>query len=690
MSTVVSTLLSKFTVVLSHIFTARKSIFSPVRVVVLLLLFVSLQIYLFLPYETRSGITSDGEKQVVFISDDEKYYGTYGAMFKHADAFSSFESLKLKDRCSRYFNAFQDSISDKLVDKKTIEQIGGDKDWNSFVTKEDFIQSNSQQNENKEELEKQFEGIKKINEQITDKTLDVMSAIRIFGKCFIEDTLEESPASDELNCGGYESSLFPWLTGLYPNYHRWNGDSSSGNLPAVSSSADENTPFEEELDLINKYGKNFGGQLKIKRSSPSCFLSQMRNDASGKGIVVYATNYDVDNLIRLGNVLRGLKNTLPIEIIHRNSISIKNQKRIIKSMRQPAHGFKPSAFPRQEVWFVNIKNSLKDYFEVNWNLKGRRFMAPSFSNSSGKVLAALLNSFEEMVLIDIDTIPLISPLELLQLNEYSTNGVLLFHDKQLTQQVAKGHTEYLKHLLPTKLDSHFFNIPLVNSATISKTILSEHYKNSAMDDGIVLMNRKQHFTGLLTALSLNVLNETPRNINSGKDILSLGLLISGDTHIKYNDVNAAAIGELTKVGRSKFVNSASRELCSSHTGQLDSKDRLLYIKSGFQVCDKPESAIMDHSKNLFRFFNEEELKAYYESSLQITAAIVPPVQEMAHSELDTPLKGWDNADNYCEGRLVCAYNMVGEKFKGKLVEFSSKSFAKYRYLASLWTYPIDV
>lgn len=72
MSTVVSTLLSKFTVVLSHIFTARKSIFSPVRVVVLLLLLVSLQIYLFLPYETRSGTTSDGDKQVVFISDDEK------------------------------------------------------------------------------------------------------------------------------------------------------------------------------------------------------------------------------------------------------------------------------------------------------------------------------------------------------------------------------------------------------------------------------------------------------------------------------------------------------------------------------------------------------------------------------------------------------------------------------------------
>ncbi|KAJ3260147.1 hypothetical protein HK103_001223 [Boothiomyces macroporosus] len=108
-----------------------------------------------------------------------------------------------------------------------------------------------------------------------------------------------------------------------------------------------------------------------------------------------------------------------------------------------------------------------------------------------KPFAMLASSFENAMLIDADVVFLQSPELLFSSKLYLENKALFYHDRSLFK--AKQATlDWVRNILPKPLAPNVNNLRIFNEKTAHE-----------MESGVVLINKKERFVGLLAVSILN-------------------------------------------------------------------------------------------------------------------------------------------------------------------------------------------
>ncbi|ODQ64131.1 hypothetical protein NADFUDRAFT_47409, partial [Nadsonia fulvescens var. elongata DSM 6958] len=463
-----------------------------------------------------------------------------------------------------------------------------------------------------------------------EKIYNSVSRLRIYGKCFLdneistfaatksEDKNQEKQAradtdtktdhkegKDEENssvgCNEVERRLFPMFSHELPEFKRWDGTELS-DIPIMSNYV--------SIDGKPKTSLIF---TEVAHNKAYCFWKALKSKFNGRGIVISAEERHVHDLVRLIKVLRDLRNELPIQVIHKGDLSAAAQDEIIRASRG-----ENKKYP-QELWFVNVHRTIES--------KGHQY----FHSYSNKWLATLFNSFDEMVMMDADTVPFISPKEFFSLNSgYEQTGALFFKDRETSETVPDADISFYSQLMPTQTETDFFGIPQLTDFTFKNAFFSPARRaRHFMESGVVVMRRTSHLMPLLISVHLQIWKASSEPVHGDKELFWLGQAVAGSESYTFNDFPAAAIGLIEE--ESEQNGKPRRQVCSIQPAHFSASaasghhSRLLWVNSGLQTC-KVTSWNSDYEKeNRLRelYPSVEELKNFYESPLKINGALVP-------------------------------------------------------------------
>lgn len=548
---------------------------------------------------------------------------------------------------------------------------------------------------------------------------DVTTQLRVFGKCFIGQELNED---QQETFNDLSSKFFPFLTTKLPLFKVPGEDRSTG-WPVVNE--DGSTEYKTDVDKGN-------------------YIDFVHKHSRGKGIVISAATRHAKDIMKLIKILRALNNELPIQIMHKGDITKRSLEWMesaatvdVKELLNPTmdandDAYMPelkllesykdygSHFPKQNLQFVNIAPCIARQYKYHF---------PGYTN---KILAVFFSTFDDVLLLDADTVPLVPPNEFFESEQYRRSGTFYFQDRSLRDTNDFIETNFFTNLFPANERSidTLFDIPRITEKTLNNKYMTgwRHYQEA----GVVAFKKTQHYVGLLMMFPLLLWTEPVQSsIWGDKELYWLALSTAGDENYEFNPVAGASIGEKTVILNRKFYpNSPSNEVCSTHPGHVNKDGKLLWINSGFGYCKK-NGSFRDRIKFPLSTFSKDELHQLFNSPLQIRAAIVPPdlpkfrqpgspvdgeVEEekfkkswkFRNKDIDEinenlpygaqrtefitewgPQKGWVK-NSICFGYYYCAYDKVQsyspekEFDEGQLFEFDEESVRMYNYLSKVW------
>ncbi|ODQ80074.1 glycosyltransferase family 71 protein [Babjeviella inositovora NRRL Y-12698] len=496
-------------------------------------------------------------------------------------------------------------------------------------------------------------------------------------------------------CEALQERLFPWMTSKFPVFTRWDGKVVTGRLPVMS-------------DYLKDQAQKVRTSKKANRvENSSCYILRLLQSFNGKGIVISAADKFKDDLINLIRVLRSLQNELPIQVFHSGDLSLETQREVVAAARatfdmdsfpKSYHSMvealkkqhKVPSFPQQEIWFADVRGCVVPEYEMYF----KRFYS--------KLLPHVFGSFEETMLMDADTVPLVPPADFFQSRGYLKTETLFFKDRETHNENADHTRAFFRKMMPTVLDELFLGLPAATNFTLDNAFLGNNKRHvHLMESGIVMYRKSAHFTGILMTACINFWTLVRTRIGGDKEMFWLGMSMAADENYSFNGNHAAAVGTVTP---KEFLPAAANEICSTQPGHVSSDDdqTLMWINSGFKFCKKPGS--FEESKKsdkLLMFsgakslteregYNENAVRSMYSEAIDIQAAIVPPetrkpLRDPANAH-EPPL-GW-KSEGSCNAYLWCAYDRVGASSKpehqGKLIEFSADHKARFKFIGDLW------
>lgn len=413
-------------------------------------------------------------------------------------------------------------------------------------------------------------------------------------------------------------------------------------------------------------------------------LNDIKKQLKGKGIVMSASEFHLKELVYLFALLRALDTTLPIQIIHRGDLTEFSQKSLIKvaevdisdSVKKNIDvGEYNGAYPKLNIAFVDISNTINPGYE------------DKFKRFSNKLLAYLFNSFQEVILMDVDSVPLVALESFFQLEEYKSSGAFFFKDRSLhAGHSQKDTVQFFASLLPTTLENEKLGIQKVTDITLQ----NPYFKGFAnlMESGMVIIDRSKHFTNPMMALSLSMWNNAIMSrVWGDKELYWLALSISGDENYQFNKHHAGSIGEISPTSNSHYPDQPNlKELCSSHPAHIYKDNTLLWMNTGFKYCKKIIHS--DPSNPFFRGWAQEEVDRFNSAPLKIRQVLIPPIPDKPgdsfwKGETSSPVFGWESLP-YCESYTLCAYDRLYTDV-GTVIEISDEKQKWYDFLGEIYT-----
>lgn len=604
----------------------------------------------------------------VTIYDKEKESEIYKVLVNKYPP-SHFMGLPLADKCEAYFDEL--SRSDEyweMSDLSNMEYNTGVLNPHEYFEfklgglKQEYAREGRNVDDiNTAEITKDLNARLAMNSFVEKRLIDSVSHLRVYGTCYIVP--EESARYQK--CFEVESRLFPWFTFESPVFERWDGT------------------IVNEFPRISRYYNYEGeGDPNFKPKTSNCPLAEFRNQFNGKGIVLSIDDRLIPEALKFVKHLRFLKNELPVQFIHKGDLSEESKEKLIKAARFNIV-VKDTTTVRdykQEIWFVDTKRCIQeDHFD-------------KFHSFRNKWLAALFNSFEEMILMDTDVVTFMPPLNYFKLSGYRDTGAYFFRDRETEFQNVQLTNDLIHRLMPKDLETLFFGIPQVTELTWDRKYFKErlfHY----MESGVVPMNRKTHLLGLLIATQLQFWDPIASAVHGDKELFWLGQSFAGDENYYFNPNPAAAIGAVKK-DEYKIAN----VIIGTQPAHIaPDNETVFWVNSGLETCKK-HSWDVDF-ENKFRlakdFETKEALKEYYMSPLDIQAAIIPPNGLFAfNQDPNEPDRGWRQLEHYgCQGYLWGGFSKVGGDETtnpdsiGKEIIFPEEDRLYYNSLSKFWVNP---
>lgn len=603
-------------------------------------------------------------------------------------------------RCLTYFNHLAKSSPDWLIDPH--EQV--DMKNEAFRTFDEYEEqkldkwksdAEKAKDENKEAppkptralLRKEYEDI--VERMHKDEQLlhDFTSHVRVFDRCFLDGykneqgknafvaqqrnflkrTIDFEPTNNEFSaqnsihrdqvaCSEIENKIFPFISREYPIFTRWDGTQHF-----------------------------FPGSQLSGLPKKECFITDFRLRVNGRGIVITIGDKQVDDAARLIRLLRYFRNPYPMQIIYHSGLSDLSKERLVLVAREDFHGLPP-----QDIWFVNIRRSIKSSF-LN-----------KFEGFANKILAMVFNSFEEILFLDADAALLKDPEYFFSLKKYVETGAYFYRDRAALDSRGKADIKFFQKMLPSIEDSMVFNIEQTTNYTLQNGFFNgmSHF----MESGVVVLNRKKHFIQPFMMSVISFYHPVNGRIYGDKEMFWLAVAISGRNDYHFNENAAAAVGELMPANEQSNPGMKSKKLCSAHPAHISGEDNhtLVWINSGFRFCSKARNdnfKIEDEYKKqeMFKWFQSaEDMNEMFDSALVVKHAVIPPYIQTGsvHNNEDEPQDFWQMT-SYCTGYMWCAYSRVGGKYnyegevidnhiEGQVIELGDEQTLHFAKVAKFW------
>lgn len=579
----------------------------------------------------------------------------------------------VKDQCVKYFDDLQESLEFEMIDIEHIQSYEFDpllykeKYWLRKYRREMRMKLRQEglpvTGEDIAALHQRYRDDLKYLSNYENQVVQEFNHKRVFGSCL--DSL-----NDEY-CTKFQKKLYPWLSSEFPM--------------VINGRLDKRPLFDK---------------------SDECFIKQLREKSQGRGIVIpfIAHEFKSDRILKLNkliNVLRALKNDLPIQITFmRGSLTKEDMAGIIKNSRTelvvPAslkdHGFGEDDFPKQNIKFIDMTNVMNQQ-QHPLVAKSYKFNSPTFVTS----LSLLFNSFDDVILLSPQAIPLTNLNEIYENGNYKRYGQLFFkkpshfnHERRTTRPGYQEISDLIRnYFMPNKFDNFFFGINQVNDHKIFDLTFNENVKD-LMDNNMIVINKSQHMSGLLISCNFQLYKIIEGRFESitdvmFEDIFWLAFTIAGtNDRVYFNRHYPGVPGKLTPAEIKDFTKlTTSHELCSASWCQINEEDdySLIYI-----TAHQFENWVKEPK------FKENLLSRFPDSPLTVETVLKPPemTKKVHVIEYKEPKSGWsivDDFSNFRGAEYWCGYDIIGgpkTNIRGLILDYGKKWQTQFDYLINVW------
>ncbi|GAV50741.1 hypothetical protein ZYGR_0Z01640 [Zygosaccharomyces rouxii] len=395
-------------------------------------------------------------------------------------------------------------------------------------------------------------------------------------------------------------------------------------------------PFLQQGNLVwpKMYDLRRGKELKMPAVAQDTYANFWNNWiklSKGKGIAATFNPTELTLFHRQLRVLSKLNNTLPIQVVTSGFEFTRAQ---VDQLSQYARD------TDQEVTLIDCSTILIKEFTQN-NVE-------KFVN---KWLAALFNTFEEVLLLDVDTVPFVDVEEFFKEPQYRATGMALFKDRAMMDEHTYGYClETLAGLEPSHEENKLMGTKLLFESTqkeLPQTEAASVYRRffhdgvlHHVDSGLVPVNKVKNFGGLLFSFMINLDTKIQGCVHGDKEFFWLGQLYAGKNYAIYPQ-DAGVIG-LIEDKPMEALTQTSYTICGSqlaHTFYSLTKEahQLVWTNGGLSTCKVPHGAEMDFQRLpdyfMARYGDVETTKRVYAAPLHIQAMIIPDSEKSTWLQL---------------------------------------------------------
>lgn len=404
------------------------------------------------------------------------------------------------------------------------------------------------------------------------------------------------------------------------------------------------------------------------------FWKNWLNASTGKGIVTTMRKEDLPMFRRLITILKRHNNILPIQIVTTGAELNDDSIKVLLEMSKK-YG--------QKIQVIDCTPIINKFFS---DYKFHGFL--------NKFAASLFNTFEEAILIDVDVVPFISPIEFFDIERYKDTGMYLYRDRRLDNLLPDSCRVFMSGLEPSIQEKQLIGTKIKYDKKWSvehRGIDSRHldspedvaYKSymhdqdfHVVDSGLVIFNKKKHFASLLMSTYLGFDYAASGCSWGDKELFWLGSIYGGDD-FAVAPKEGAIVGELQQ--DAKNLNKYS--ICSAQLAHVDDNNKLVWINGGLKTCKFENEAKYDfeHKPEYFkeRYGTVEKLQSLQNDSITINAVIVPDV---FYTE-------WLRIAE-CRGYTYC-YTLdlasKGASDYSYIVKYSAEQYDFYNEISTLWS-----
>lgn len=394
------------------------------------------------------------------------------------------------------------------------------------------------------------------------------------------------------------------------------------------------------------------------------FIPTWRNMAKGKGIAVSVSPKEIRMLHSLFAVLNQQGNKLPIQILDKGETLTLADKELIKSYAVKTN---------QDVSVVDL-SPIIDAEYADENIIGMH----------NKWFAAMFNTFEEVLLLDVDVIPFVGTEKFFQLEPYTSRHILFWRNRDIKKKNPKYCPEAAIFLEPTteehqvlKTDLHhkLFTKQVRNPATSEDKALSEfcfQRKSNHVDPGLIVFNKKLRFQTFAITELLHQHDTFRACVGTGADALILGAFAAGET-FRLDPRDAGIVGSISysEADKMNFV-------CGTQIAHNDDKDNLLWISGGGRTCKNPDLLVEDFAADEeyyeVRYGNYGNAETIYKSKIRIDGYLAPKVSQ----------KEWVVIPD-CGNTMRCAFVDPNVKdFSGRSIKYNDETKSRVTNLIDIW------
>ena len=474
--------------------------------------------------------------------------------------------------------------------------------------------------------------------------------VRIYNYCFMNGNIDPVEVFDELNIPfadpyDFQSRMFMFLKKV-------NRNDKAYMYPLIKNVRNGDIIAKPRTKMSAKeYNANFMGHWKA--------------EARGRGITLTVAPDDIKLLRSLFKVLEKLGNEYPVEVVHKGGEMTPKMEDLIRQYAEETN---------QEVYLIDLSPILDSDFAEE-----------SIKSFGNKWLAAMFNTFEEVMLLDADVVIYNTPDHFFELKGYKDTGLMLWKDREIIDNEIYDKCTAMAPFFEPSLEEHellgttqkyrLTGPSLETHNEPEATTLIDYFRKKRLtiiDSGLVIFNKKQKLHALVLSNYYHINRKFLGCVYGDKEFFEFGALAAGeDYHIAPQ--KAAALGPLGfHSGRQKYY------VCSTQMGHPDENNNILWSNGGLMNCKSncAEADIKRHPEYFkAKYGNLDTLKVYYTYRVEIQGFITPDVNKQE----------WFQYPD-CAHFMFCAFleETSDPLSGGKLVKFTEKEVERYNDIGKAW------